>query len=112
MKCQLNHLNLEQNSIQQKHDLNCRHLCLYYFVSTSVDIYIFFGVGKRANNKCYKILSTITFKLITTTNKYCRAFILHFFTAQVYYVGSVFCLVSSHFLPVKVWFVKSIIYFS
>ena len=45
MICQLHHLHLEQDYIQQKHDQNCQHLCYHYCVSTSADIYLS-GKGK------------------------------------------------------------------
>ena len=35
----LHHLHLVQYFIEQKCGKNCRHLCQYYCVSTSVDIY-------------------------------------------------------------------------
>ena len=39
MICQLFHSNLDQYFIQRLHYLNCKHLCYYRCVSTSVYIY-------------------------------------------------------------------------
>ena len=39
----LHHLHLDYHFIQQKYELNFRYLCQYYYVSTSVDIYLCYG---------------------------------------------------------------------
>ena len=66
MEFQLRRLHLEQYFIQPKQDQNFRNLCCNYCVSTSFDIYIFWGIKKSQHSMLYNT----EYKIISVDNYY------------------------------------------